>query len=296
MLFRSVAKQANGAAIIKYEDTGVLSVVAASKEPKTLPFFPLMVIYTEKMYAGGKIPGGFLKREGRPSDNETLTSRLIDRPIRPLFVDGVRNEVQIINTVMSGNQDYSPEMTAMFGSSLVLGISDLDFLGPIAGVIVGRVDGEYVLNPTKAQLEVSDIELTVAGTFEAINMVEAGALEVNEADMLGAIMFGHGWIKKLVTFQNEIIAEVGKEIKPFKIEEVPAEITERVNTLALAELKEAVKIQEKVARNTAVDVVKEKVVAIYEEENTDLDKEDLKALIKPVKRSEERRVGKECRL
>ncbi|PAT01247.1 polyribonucleotide nucleotidyltransferase [Candidatus Izimaplasma bacterium ZiA1] len=290
-----VAKQANGAAIIRYNDTGVLSVVAASKEPSNLNFFPLMVIYTEKMYAAGKIPGGFLKREGRPSENETLTSRLIDRPIRPLFPDGYRNEIQVINTVMSGNSDYTPEMTAMFGSSLVLGLSDVPFDGPIAGVIVGRIDGEFIVNPTIEQLENSDINLTVAGTHEAINMVEAGAKEVCEEDMLDAIMFGHEWIKKLIEFQNTIINELGKEKMPIVIDEVPSEINDRVRELATPELVEAVKIQEKIARNEGIKTASDKVIALYEEENTSLDKDDLKALIKYVKTVLDKIVKEEVR-
>ncbi|MGM0436073.1 MAG: polyribonucleotide nucleotidyltransferase [Bacillota bacterium] len=212
-----LAKQATAAALIRYNDTGVLSVMQASREATTLPFFPLLVNYTEKLYAAGKIPGGFLKREGRPSDLETLTARLIDRPIRPLFPDGYRKEVQIINTVMSGNVDYSPPMSAMFGSSLTLMLSDLPFDGPIAGVQVGRVEGEFVLNPTEEELTYSDIDLIVAGTKDAINMVEAGAKQVDEETMLDAIMFAHEWIKKLCEFQEEIVDELGEE----KVEYVP---------------------------------------------------------------------------
>jgi polyribonucleotide nucleotidyltransferase len=206
-----LAKQASAAALVRYNDTGVISVMQASREASNLPFFPLLVNYTEKLYAAGKIPGGFLKREGRPSDLETLTARLIDRPIRPLFPDGYRKEVQIINTVMSGNVDYSPPMSAMFGSSLTLMLSDLPFDGPIAGVQVGRIEGEFVLNPTEAELNTSDIDLIVAGTKDAINMVEAGAKQVDEETMLDAIMFAHEWIKKLCDFQEEIVSELGEE-------------------------------------------------------------------------------------
>ena len=206
-----LAKQASAAALVRYNDTGVISVMQASREASNLPFFPLLVNYTEKLYAAGKIPGGFLKREGRPSDLETLTARLIDRPIRPLFPDGYRKEVQIINTVMSGNVDYSPPMSAMFGSSLTLMLSDLPFDGPIAGVQVGRIEGEFVLNPTEAELNTSDIDLIVAGTKDAINMVEAGAKQVDEETMLDAIMFAHEWIKKLCAFQEEIVSELGEE-------------------------------------------------------------------------------------
>ena len=217
-----LAKQATAAALIRYNDTGVLSVMQASREATTLPFFPLLVNYTEKLYAAGKIPGGFLKREGRPSDLETLTARLIDRPIRPLFPDGYRKEVQIINTVMSGNVDYSPPMAAMFGSSLTLMLSDLPFDGPIAGVQVGRIEGDFVLNPTEEELSYSDIDLIVAGTKDAINMVEAGAKQVDEETMLDAIMFAHEWIKKLCAFQEEIVDELGEEKETY-VPEAPNE-------------------------------------------------------------------------
>ena len=192
-----LAKQANGAVLVRYGDTVVLTAAVGSREPKDTDFFPLTVNYEEKMYAVGKIPGGFIKREGRPSENATLTARLIDRPIRPMFPEGFRNEVQITNVVMSVEQDCAPEMAAMFGSSLALAISDIPFYGPIAGVNVGRVDGEYVLNPTAPQNEASDIELTVAGSRVAINMVESSAAMVNEEDMLGALMFGHKAIQEL---------------------------------------------------------------------------------------------------
>ena len=205
------AKQANGAVMVRYGDTAVLSSATASKEPKPLDFFPLTVNYEERLYAVGKIPGGFIKREGRPSEKAILASRLIDRPIRPLFADGFRNEVQVISMVMSVDQNCSSEMAAMFGSSLALSVSDIPFEGPIAGVIVGLVDGEFIINPTVEQLEKSEIHLSVAGTKDAINMVEAGADEVPEETMLEAIMFGHEEIKRLVAFQEEIVAKVGKE-------------------------------------------------------------------------------------
>jgi polyribonucleotide nucleotidyltransferase len=277
-----MAKQAAGAALIRYEDTAVLSVVAISKEPTPMDYFPLMVIYQEKMYAAGKIPGGFLKREGRPSDNETLTARLIDRPLRPLFPDGFKYDVQVINNVMSADTDYTPEMTAMFGSSLVLGISNIPFLGPIAGVNVGLIDGEYILNPTQEQLEVSDLELTVAGTKEAINMVEASANQVDEEVMLGAINFAHEWIKKLVEFQEEIIAEVGLPKAEYKIkvidENLRAEVTEKVEE----DLIKAVKIPEKLARGEAISAVKDRIKAEYEEANMHLDRVDRGALLADI--------------
>src|SRR5690554_3156559 len=199
-----LAKQANGSVLVRFEDTAVLTASVFSKKTSTADFFPLTVLYQEKLYAAGKIPGGFLKREGRPSEHETLTSRLIDRPIRPLFAEGFRNEVQVINTVLSANPDNSSQMAAMLGSSLALVVSDIPFNGPIGGVIVGRVNGEFILNPTVAELESSDINLIVAGTNDAINMVEASAKEVSEEDMLQALMFGHAEIKRLIAFQEEI--------------------------------------------------------------------------------------------
>lgn len=277
-----VAKQAAGAAIIRYEDTAVLSVVAVSKRLATANFFPLMCIYQEKMYAAGKIPGGFLKREGRPSDNETLTSRLIDRPLRPLFPDGFRNDVQVINQVMSGNQDHSPEMTAMIGSSIVLGISEIPFAGPIAGVNVGRVDGKLIVNPTVEQQGLSDIELIVAGTKYAVNMVESSAKIVNEADMLEAINFGHEWVKKIVEFQEGIIKEVGKEKKVFEYKVVNPEFFAEVKAIVEKDMVKAVRTEEKQAREDAISAVTDAITAKYEEEKAGMDKDDLKALLSDV--------------
>ncbi len=277
-----VAKQAAGAAIIRYEDTAVLSVVAISKKPVPMNFFPLMCIYQEKMYAAGKIPGGFLKREGRPSDNETLTSRLIDRPLRPLFPEGFRNEIQVINQVMSGNQDNTPEMTAMFGSSLVLGISDIPFDGPIAGVNVGRVDGKLIVNPTLAQQELSDIELTVAGTKYAINMVESSAKIVKEDEMLEAINFGHSWIKKLVAFQEEIIQEVGKEKKEYEYKVVDPDFFKEVKAQIEAEMIQAVRVEEKQAREDGIQAITDAIIEKYESENQTMDKDDLKKMVSDI--------------
>jgi len=277
-----MAKQAAGAALVRYNDTAVLSVCAVGKEPTSAGFFPLMVLYTEKMYAAGKIPGGFLKREGRPSDNETLTSRLIDRPIRPLFPKGFKYDLQVINTVMSANTDFTPEMTAMIGSSLALGLSDIPFMGPIAGVNVGRVDGKLIVNPTQAQQEVSDIELSVAGTKHAINMVESHAKIVSEADMLEAILFGHEWIKKICVFQEEIIAATGKEKKEYVLKVVADDIQTEVANLVKDELVKAVSIEEKLARGTAIDEITKKAVATFEENNTGMDKDDLKSLLNDV--------------
>lgn len=259
-----LAKQANGAVLIRYGDTVVLSTSTASSEPKNLPFFPLTVNYEERLYAVGKIPGGFIKREGRPSEKAILASRLIDRPIRPLFEDGFRNEVQVVSMVMSADQDCSSEMAAMLGSSLSLCLSDIPFAGPIAGVIVGRVNGEFVINPTMAQMEKSDIHLTVAGTKEAINMVEAGAEEVPEEIMLDAIMFGHEEIKKLVQFQEEIITQFGKdkmEIVLFRPEEA---LEQRVRDMVGVRMKEAILTQEKKAREEAIDEVKKSVLEVFE--------------------------------
>ena len=197
-----LAKQANGACLVRYDDTAVLSAAVLGKNKSTADFFPLTVLYQEKLYAAGKIPGGFFKREGRPTEHETLTSRLIDRPIRPLFAEGFRNEVQVINTVLSANPDCNSAMAAMIGSSLALCISDIPFNGPISGVVVGRVNGELIINPTVEEMEKSDINLTVAGTSDAINMVEAGAKEVSEEDMLQALMFGHEEIKRITCTSN----------------------------------------------------------------------------------------------
>jgi len=277
-----VAKQAAGAALIRYEDTAVLSVVAISKKPVPMNFFPLMCIYQEKMYAAGKIPGGFLKREGRPSDNETLTSRLIDRPLRPLFPEGFRNEIQVINQVMSGNQDNTPEMTAMFGSSLVLGISEIPFDGPIAGVNVGRVDGKLVVNPTLEQQELSDIELTVAGTKYAVNMVESSAKIVKEDAMLEAINFGHSWIKKLVTFQEEIIKEVGKVKKQYEYKVVDEAFFAEVKAQIEEEMVQAVRVEEKQAREDGIQAITDAIVAKYEEANQEMDKDDLKKMVSDI--------------
>lgn len=260
-----LAKQANGACLIRYGETAVLSTATASKEPKSLSFFPLTVNYEERLYAVGKIPGGFIKREGRPSEKAILASRLIDRPICPLFADGFRNEVQVISIVMSVDQDCSSEMAAMFGSSLALSISDIPFEGPIAGVTVGRVDNEFIINPTVEQQEKSDIHLVVAGTKDAINMVEAGAKEVPEEMMLEAIMFGHEEIKKLIAFQEEIVSKVGKEKSEVVLYEVDAALEAEVREMAEQDIKKAVQVAEKHAREDAISEVKANVKAKFEE-------------------------------
>ncbi len=264
-----LAKQANGSALVRYGDTVVLCTATASKEAKGVDFFPLTVNYEERLYAVGKIPGGFIKREGRPSEKAILASRLIDRPIRPLFPEGFRNEVQVVSMVMSVDQDCSSEMAAMFGSSLALSISDIPFEGPIAGVTVGRLDDQFIINPTVEQLEKSDIHLIVAGTKDAINMVEAGANEVPEETILEAIMFGHEEIKRLIAFQEEIVEKIGKEKMEVELYKIDEELEKRVREMALADLLQAIQVPEKHAREDAINEVKEKTVAIFEEEEAD---------------------------
>ena len=259
-----LAKQANGAVLVRYGDTVVLTAAVGTKQAKDTDFFPLTVNYEEKMYAAGKIPGGFIKREGRPSEHATLTARLIDRPIRPMFAEGFRNEVQITNTVMSVDPNCPPEMAAMFGSSLALCISDIPFDGPIAGVDVGRVNGEYVINPTTEQKENSDIELSVAGTATAINMVESSAKEVNEEDMLGALLFGHEEIKKLVAFQEEIVREVGKEKMEVTLLSFDADIEAQVKDLFSQAMVHAIQTEEKLAREANIEKVKETAIEHFE--------------------------------
>ena len=259
-----LAKQANGAVLVRYGDTVVLTAAVGTKQAKDTDFFPLTVNYEEKMYAAGKIPGGFIKREGRPSEHATLTARLIDRPIRPMFAEGFRNEVQITNTVMSVDPNCPPEMAAMFGSSLALCISDIPFDGPIAGVDVGRVNGEYVINPTTEQKENSDIELSVAGTATAINMVESSAKEVNEEDMLGALLFGHEEIKKLVAFQEEIVREVGKEKMEVTLLSFDPAIEAQVKDLFSQAMVHAIQTEEKLAREANIEKVKETAIEHFE--------------------------------
>ena len=256
-----LAKQASGAVTVRYGDTVVLCTVTASKEPKDLDFFPLTVNYEERLYAFGKIPGGFIKREGRPSEKAILASRLIDRPIRPLFPEGFRNDVQVVDIVMSVDQDCAPEMAAMVGTSAALMLSNVPFEGPIAGVIVGRVDGQLIINPTVEQAEKSDMHLTVAGTKDAINMVEAGADEVPEADMIEAIMFGHDAIKELIAFQEQMVEEVQPEKMEVILHSVDADINEKVRAMATGKLKEAIRTFDKQEREENISDVKEEVKA-----------------------------------
>lgn len=269
-----MAKQAASSCLVRYGDTVVLTAVTNKKEPSTGDFFPLMVLYQEKQYSVGKIPGGFIKREGRPTENATLAARLIDRPIRPLFKEGFRNEVQVVNTVLSVDTDNSPEMTALFGSSLALSISDLPFEGPVASVVVGRINNEFVINPTVEEQEQSDIYLTVAGTKEAINMVESSADEVSEEDMLEALMFGHEAIKELIEFEEKIIEEVGLPKKDYPIIKVDEEINSKVRDLITVKMINAIQIEEKLARQEKIDELKEEVRETFKElykENDDLE-------------------------
>ena len=274
-----IAKQADGAVLVRLNDTVVLSTACASDEAKDTDFFPLTVGYEEKQYAIGKIPGSFLRREGRPGEHATLTARLIDRPIRPMFSEGFRNEVQVVNTVMSVDLDSTPEMTAMFGASLALSISDIPFDGPIAGVYVGRVDGKFIINPSVEEKEKSDINLAVAGTSEAINMVEAGAAEVSEEDMLDAIMFGHEAIKKLCAFQKEIIKEIGKPKRSVDLYHVDEAIEKDVRDQAEARLKKSVSIVDKLERYAAIDAIDKEVLDKYEAKKYDNEKEKAKTIM-----------------
>lgn len=260
-----LAKQANGSVLVRYNDTVILSTVVAGKTPKDVDFFPLTVTYEEKLYSVGKIPGGFLKREGRPSEHGTLTSRMIDRPIRPLFADGFRNEVQSVNTVLSVDQDASPEMAAMLGASLALCVSDIPFNGPIAGVNVGLVDGEFIVNGTPEQMEHSLINLEVAGTKEAINMVEADAKEVDEETMLNALLFGHEKIKELIAFQEQVVEACGKEKIEIPLFELDPAIVAEVEAKAKADMVQAVSIPGKLERYGAIDDINERVINEYEE-------------------------------
>ena len=264
-----LAKQTNASVFVRYGETVVLSNAVMSKEARDLDFFPLMIGYEERLYAVGKVPGGFIKREGRPAENAILAGRLIDRPIRPLFPKGFRHDVQVVNYVMSVDHDNSPEMSAMLGSSLALSISDIPFNGPIAGVFVGRVDGKFIINPTVEQLEVSDIDLAVAGTKDAVNMVEAGAKEVSEEDILAAIMFGHDTIKEIIAWQEEIVTQIGVPKIEVKIKEIDNELQTSIRKMSEAKLAEVVKIQEKQARQEAIDTVFEEVLEHYTNQEAD---------------------------
>src|SRR5574344_1292715 len=259
-----LAKQADGAVLVRYGDTGILSTAVVRDNANILSdFFPLMVLYNEKLYSVGKIPGGFIKREGRPTDAATLAARSIDRTMRPLFPEDFRNEVQVVNTVLSVDNDNSPELSAMFGSSLSTAISQIPFDGPIAGVKVGRINGQLVINPTPEEMEKSDIDLTVAGTKEAINMVEAGSKEVSEKDMLAALMFGHEAVKELCVFQEQIIKEIGQEKMEYDHLEIEDDLRAEVTKLASKDLDKALRIKDKIEKNTAIDDIKNSIVEKY---------------------------------
>ena len=274
-----VAKQADGAVLVRYGDTVVLSTVVVSKEAKLLSdFFPLMVLYQEKLYSVGKIPGGFIKREGRPSEAATLAARMIDRPMRPLFPEDFRNEVQIVNTILSVDPDNSPELAALLGSSIATSISKVPFNGPVAGVKVGRVNGELVINPRAEEAEISDIDLTVAGTSEAINMVESSAKEVKEEDMLDALMLGHEAVKKLVEFENSIIKEIGQEKMEYEKLEISDTLKEEVTNLIKDDIDKALRIKDKLEKYAALDKIKEDLIKKYETENEEMKPDDLEQL------------------
>lgn len=290
-----VAKQANGAVVVRYGDTTVLSVAVMSKKMATANFFPLQVNYEEKMYAAGKFPGGFSKREGRPSTDATLTARLIDRPIRPMFAEGFRNEVQVINTVLSYDENASAPMAAMFGSSLALSISDIPFNGPIAGVQVAYAAEDFIINPSASDKEVSHLDLIVAGTKEAINMVEAGAQELSEDIMLQALLKGHEAIQELVDFQNYIVAAVGKEKAEVELFQVDADLKAEIEAVYYDQLAKAVQVEEKLAREAATKAVKEEVLASYQERFAeDDDKEtilrDVVEILEQMEHAEVRRL------
>ncbi|WP_420830695.1 polyribonucleotide nucleotidyltransferase [Cohnella algarum] len=287
-----LAKQANGAIYVQYGETVVLSTVTASSEPKDLDFFPLTVNYEERLYAVGKIPGGFIKREGRPSEKAILASRLTDRPIRPLFPEGFRNDVQIVNLVMSVDQDCSPEIAAMIGTSAALSISNVPFNGPIGGVIVGRVDGQFVINPTVAQEEKSDMYVVVAGTKDAIMMVEAEADEVPETEMLEAIMFGHEEIKKIVATIEQLQAEAGQPKMEVVLHAVDKAVEADVNAYAKDRLVEAVRIAEKHARQEAIDAINAETVEHFANAYADAPEKlgDVKEVLYDIVKNEVRRL------
>ena len=279
-----LAKQADGAVLVRYNDTVVLTATVVSKNVNLLSdFFPLTVNYQEKLYSVGKIPGGFIKREGRPSEAATLAARMIDRPMRPLFPEGFKNEVQVISTVLSVDQDCSPELTAMLASSLAVSISKIPFNGPIAGVKIGRVDGKFVINPTPEQLERSELDLTVAGTKDAINMVESSAKQVSEDIMLEALMFGHKAVKELIKFEEKIIKEIGEEKMEYETLTPDKEMIERITALATKKMDKALRIKDKLKKYAAIDEVKEEIIELYTKENEEILKDqELKELLSKV--------------
>ena len=288
-----LAKQASGAVLVRYEDTVILSTAVMSNNVSTADFFPLTILYQEKLYSVGKIPGGFIKREGRPTDAATLTARVIDRPIRPMFDENFRNEVQVVNTVLSVDNDYTPEMTALFGSSLALGISNIPFDGPVSGVIVGKIDGELKINPTVEEMERSTINLTVAGTKKAINMVESGSKEVSEEEMLEALMFGHEYIKELCLIQEDIINEVGLPKIEVELAKLDENIVREVEEDIKDDMCSAIQIKDKLEKYAKIDEVKERAVTDYEEKHKD--SETLEEELKQVKKIADNIEGNEVR-
>ena len=293
--YGELAKQANAAVLVRYEDTAVLTACVMSNNATTADFFPLTINYLEKLYSVGKIPGGFIKREGRPTDQGILAARLIDRPIRPLFAEGFRNEVQVINTVLSVDQDCTPEMTALFGSSLALTISNIPFDGPVAGVVVGRVNGEFVINPSAKELEECDIILNVAGTKDAINMVESGSKEVSEEDMIEAIMFGHEAIKELVKFQEEIRREVGMPKIEVELAKLDEDLVNEVSEFATDKMLNAIQIKDKLEKYAAIDKVKDDSIEYFkdkykDDENIDKILADVSKIVSNIEAEEVRRL------
>ena len=293
--YGELAKQANAAVLVRYEDTAVLTACVMSNNATTADFFPLTINYLEKLYSVGKIPGGFIKREGRPTDQGILAARLIDRPIRPLFAEGFRNEVQVINTVLSVDQDCTPEMTALFGSSLALTISNIPFDGPVAGVVVGRVNGELVINPSAKELEECDIILNVAGTKDAINMVESGSKEVSEEDMIEAIMFGHEAIKELVKFQEEIRREVGMPKIEVELAKLDEDLINEVSEFATDKMLNAIQIKDKLEKYAAIDKVKDDSIEYFkdkykDDENIDKILADVSKIVSNIEAEEVRRL------
>ena len=276
-----MAKQANGAVLVRYGDTVVLVTATASSAPREgVDFFPLTVDYEEKMYAAGKIPGGFIKREGRPSSDAVLCARLIDRPIRPLFPEGFRNDVQIVATVLCVEQDNPPEIAAMIGASCALSVSDIPFMGPIAGVRVGYVDGEFVINPTEQQRAVSELNLTVAGSYDAVMMVESGANELSEEVVLDAILFGHAEIRRLVEFQQMIQSSCGKEKQTPAIFTVSEELESKVRAYSEERLDAATRNSDKLMRDADIAAIKAETVEHFVEEYPEAAKEISQILYK----------------
>ncbi len=277
-----LAKQAGGAVLVRYDDTVILSTCCMNNNISTADFFPLTILYQEKLYSVGKIPGGFIKREGRPTDAATLAARVIDRPIRPMFSENFRNEVQVVNTVLSVDPDKTPEMTALFGTSLSLGISSIPFEGPVSGVVVGKIDDKLKINPTCEEMERSTINLTVAGTKDAINMVESGSKQVSEDEMLEALMFGHEAIKELCAIQEDIISEIGEDKIEVVLANIPDELREEVENTIKEDMINAIQIKDKLEKYAKIDEVKQKAITMYSENH--LDDEDLESNLKLVKK------------